>query len=128
VDNPDLREMIDLATAVHLVDLTTIVLVGVAVLCLLIGLGRQRAGSAWLRAAAALAPAGLLIACGWDLYLWRVRFDPQTGFCGLHKVSVLLGNVVGAIVVGLLYGLYLRWLWGLPFGAPRPAQSQSEED
>ncbi len=134
MDNPDLREMIDLATAGRVLDWSATGLVALAVLALAVGLVQRAARPSssapgtWLRGAAALAPLGLLLAAGWDIYLWRVRFDPQTGFCGLHKVNVLLGNTLGAVVLGLLYGLYLRWLGGLPFGAPQAKQLPSEED
>lgn len=128
MDNPDLREMIDLATANRLVGWTAMACLATALAGLLAALPCRGARGSLLRAAAAVAPAGFLIAVGWDLYLWRVRFDPETGFCGLHSVSVLAGNVLAAVVVGLLYGLYLRWLWGLPLQAAPVAQSQSEED
>jgi len=128
MDNPDLREMVDLATADRLVGWMAMACLAAALACLLAALVRRGARAGLRRAAAAVAPAGLLVAAGWDLYLWRVRFDPETGFCGLHSVSVLGGNVLAALLVGLLYGLYLRWLWGLPLQAAPVAQSQSEED
>ena len=34
-----------------------------------------------------------------------VRYDPETGYVGLHKMSVLLTNVVLFALVGLLLGL-----------------------
>jgi hypothetical protein len=73
-----------------------------------------------------VAPWSLALAAGWRAYLWRVRFDPVTGFCGLHSVGVLLGNAAAAVALGLLYGLYLRWLWRLPLGGA--GQPRTEED
>jgi hypothetical protein len=40
----------------------------------------------------------------WRLYGHLIRYDPQTGYCGLHRISVLLLNVVLFIVVGIALG------------------------
>jgi hypothetical protein len=39
------------------------------------------------------------------MYRHMVRYDPETGYVGLHKMSVLLTNVVLFTLVGLLLGL-----------------------
>jgi hypothetical protein len=48
----------------------------------------------------------------WRCFAWMVRYDPVTGYCGLHKVSVLLLNValfaLVGIGLGVLYGRLLR--------------------
>ena len=54
----------------------------------------------------------------WRSFAWMVRYDPQTGYCGLHKVSVLLLNVVifalVGVALGVAYGRLCRML------RPRP--------
>jgi len=50
----------------------------------------------------------------WRFYLWRIRIDLDRNFVGLHRVDVLVGNLllfslVGALV-GVLTYLYGRWL------------------
>jgi hypothetical protein len=110
--------MIDLASADGALRTAGLVVLGLSVLLLLLGLARGRKGLSALRWAAALAPWALVLSAGWQVYLWRVRFDPETGFLGLENVRVLVENAVGAVVLGMIYGLYLRWLWGLTFGGP----------
>jgi len=126
VPNPELREMIDLHGAARLVDFLAGAALGVTLVALALSVWRKRQQMDYLRWAAAVAPWSLLIALGWRVYLWRVRFDPATGFCGLHSVRTLLGNVAAALVLGLLYGVYLRWLWGLPPGAPQDQPTTKE--
>jgi len=41
----------------------------------------------------------------WRYYSWMVRYDPQTGYVGLHKVSVLLINVAVFVAVGAVIGV-----------------------
>ena len=50
----------------------------------------------------------------WRFYLWRIRIDLERDFVGLHRVDVLVGNLVifaatGAIV-GVIAHLYANWL------------------
>ena len=116
----DLQEMITAAQAAGLVAAAELVAICIGlvllVIALILGHGRVRAGL--LRASATLAPLGLLLAAGWDGYIACVRFNPATGFCGLHSVRVWLGLVGVAVGTGLAYGVYLRWLWSLPLEAP----------
>jgi hypothetical protein len=116
--SPELREMIDLGQAGQLVALAAVGAAVVAVVLLGVGVLWAGGREPLMRVAAALAPWSVALDAGWRAYLWRVRFDPASGFCGLHSVRVLLGNVVFAVLAGLAYGLYLRWLWGLPLSAP----------
>ncbi len=50
----------------------------------------------------------------WRFYLWRIRIDLDRNFVGLHRVDVLLGNLVLFAMVGALIGIgvrfFLRWL------------------
>ncbi len=116
--NPELREMIDLPTADGLLETAAMVVLALAVVLMIVGLIRGRKGLGMLRWAGELAPWSLVLTFGWRLFLWRMRFDPVTGFLGLESVRVLALNAVSAIVLGLAYGVYLRWLWSLPEGGP----------
>lgn len=55
---------------------------------------------------------GPLIYGLWLLYSHLIRYDPATGYCGLHRTSVLLLNVslfaVVGIALGALYGRVFR--------------------
>ncbi len=64
---------------------------------------------------------GLLMGCVfpllyalWRLYLWRIRIDLDRDFVGLHRVDVLVGNLLifalSGAVVGLIGRTYIRWL------------------
>ncbi len=50
----------------------------------------------------------------WRFYLWRIRIDLDRNFVGLHRVEVLLGNLLTFTLVGIAIGigvrLYARWL------------------
>ncbi|MCS7223107.1 MAG: hypothetical protein NZ959_00910 [Armatimonadetes bacterium] len=49
----------------------------------------------------------------WRFYLWRIRIDLDRDFVGLHRVDVLLGNLLIfcalGLLLGVLIGLYFRW-------------------
>ncbi len=49
----------------------------------------------------------------WRFYLWRIRIDLDRDFVGLHRVDVLLGNLLIftgiGILIGILARLYHRW-------------------
>lgn len=119
--------MIDLPTAGHLLQAVAIVLLAAAVVLVIVGLVRGRKGVSALRWAGALGPWVVLLTYGWKVFLWRVRFDPETGFLGLESVRVLAENAVFALVLGVAYGVYLRWLWSLPEGSSA-GNSTSQED
>lgn len=60
-----------------------------------------------------LGMLGVLNLALWHFHKYRVRFDPKTGYAGLHRVDVLLQNLlvfvlVGA-AVGVVAGLYVRY-------------------
>ena len=52
----------------------------------------------------AFALAGPLLFGAWRAHSYVTRFDPQTGYFGLDKVSVLLLEVVAAVVLGVVLG------------------------
>jgi hypothetical protein len=43
----------------------------------------------------------------WQAHKYVTRYDPQSGYFGLDKVNVLLGEVVAFIVLGA----FLGWAW-----------------
>lgn len=50
---------------------------------------------------------GILVFPLWQLHKYVTRFDPQTGYFGLDKVKVLLGEAVLFVALGAALG----WLW-----------------
>jgi len=59
-----------------------------------------------------LGMLGVLNYALWCFHKYRMRFDPVTGYAGLHRVDVLIGNFIVfiaiGIVIGLIAGLYVR--------------------
>ena len=53
------------------------------------------------------AVPGALVFPLWQLHKYVTRFDPATGYFGLDKVKVLLGEVVLFIALGAALG----WTW-----------------
>jgi len=48
----------------------------------------------------------------WRFYSWMVRYNPQTGEAGLHKVWVHAFNALIFIAFGLVLGvIYRRWVF-----------------
>lgn len=64
---------------------------------------------------------GILVWVMWVYYSWTVRYDPKTGYVGLHKVSVLLTNIVVFAAVGAAVGI----VWGRV--ASRIARGEAKE-
>ena len=62
------------------------------------GWRKAKAGGVWL---AALGPA---FYAAWRCHVYVTRYDPQTGYFGLDKVSVLLLEVVLAVALGTAVG------------------------
>lgn len=50
---------------------------------------------------------GLLVWPLWQLHKYVTRYDPQTGYFGLDKVKVLLGEAMLFIIIGVVLG----WMW-----------------
>ncbi|MCS3920064.1 hypothetical protein Q2T83_02510 [Fervidibacter sacchari] len=50
----------------------------------------------------------------WRFYLWRIRIDLERDFVGLHRVDVLVGNLVifavAGAIVGVIARFYANWL------------------
>ncbi len=47
----------------------------------------------------------------WRFYLWRIRIDLDKDFVGLHRVDVLVGNLVLFALVGAFVGFVARAYW-----------------
>ena len=73
----------------------------------LIGAARHRpACTAWRGFAVGLI--GPVIYLMWRLFSYLVRYNPETGEAGLHKVSVMLLSALIFVVVGALLGVFYR--------------------
>ncbi len=50
----------------------------------------------------------------WRFYLWRIRIDLDKNFVGLHRIDVLVGNLLifalAGAIIGLIGRTYARWL------------------
>ncbi len=107
--DPYMREIVDVAMVervlVLLAVLAPVIAVGIGAL-----VGARTCGSA-LGAAKGLTVGMLGPLCWglWRLYSYLVRYDPATGYVGLHRLAVLALNLGIFIVVGALLGmLYSR--------------------
>jgi hypothetical protein len=107
--DPYMREIVDAATLERVLVLLAI---GAPVAAVVIGalVGARTCGS--LPGAAkglfvgALGPLCYVL---WRLYSHLVRYDPTTGYVGLHKVKVLALNMAIFVAVGAILGvLYSR--------------------
>ena len=49
--------------------------------------------------------SGVLVYALWQAHKYVTRYDPQSGYFGLDKVSVLLGEVVAVVVLGATLGV-----------------------
>ena len=125
----EMKEIIDEKT-VELI--MTAVLIGGPCLGLLIGavvgLIQRQFGKRALQGLG-LGCFGILNWFMWKYYSWMVRYDPETGYVGLHKVSVLLINVAVFVAVGALIGI----AWGLlarrgTTRQPEPTPSETPQD
>ncbi len=104
-----MREIVDVAVVERVLLLLAVAVPAVATL---IGaLAGARTRRALIGAAKGLSVGILGPLCYglWHLYSYLVRYDPATGYVGLHKVKVLALNVGIFIVVGAIVGvLYSR--------------------
>lgn len=55
-----------------------------------------------------LGPLNLLL---YNLFEYMVRYDPKTGYVGLHHVKTLLINVLIFMSVGLVLGILYRLIF-----------------
>lgn len=91
----------------------TLVLLAAVVLTLVGAiLGFRAAGKRGLMAAL----VGPLIWLLWQGHKYVTRYDSKSGYFGLDKVNVLLGEVVGFIILGAVLG----WAWNRIGGGRKP--------
>ena len=62
----------------------------------------------------AWALLGPIILGLWRFYSWMVRVEPETGYVGLHKVSVFAINLLVFVLVGVALGLLFARLCRRP--------------
>lgn len=101
----DYHEIVDLQQFAGAVRVLAMAVPVVAVLVgLIAGAVRKRMGAGLVKGVA-VGLFGPIVYGLWLMYSYLVRYDPQTGTVGLHRVSVLLLNVAVFAVVGVLLGL-----------------------
>lgn len=94
-----MRELISPAQSETLVLLVSLLLALALGACGARATGRR----GWLAAL-----VGPLVFGAWQAHKYATRFDPQSGYFGLNKVSVLLGEVVVFVLAGALLGFIWR--------------------
>lgn len=101
----DFHEIVDLAQFARVVQALAIIVPVVAILIgLIVGAARKRIVAGLIKGVA-IGLLGPIIYGLWLMYNHLIRYDPATGYVGLHHVSVLLLNVAVFAVVGVLLGL-----------------------
>jgi hypothetical protein len=101
----DYHEIVDLGQFARAVQALAIAMPLAAVLIgLIVGAARKQLVARLVRGVA-VGLLGPIIYGLWLLYSYNIRYDPQTGVAGLHRVSILLVNVAVFAVVGVLLGL-----------------------
>jgi hypothetical protein len=116
--DPYMKEIVD-AAAVERV----LLLVAVAAPLVAVAIGAvagARSCGSRLGAAKGLSVGALGPLCYglWHLYSYLVRYDPATGYVGLHRVSVLALNVGIFIAVGAVLGVLYSRIFPGSGGAP----------
>ena len=124
--DPQLHEIVDLAQ----VDLAMVYLALAApLLGIIIGAiaGRLRGGVlSGIGRGLAFGMLGPIICVMWRFYRYMVRYDPATGYVGLHKMSVLAINICVFAIVGILLGaLYGKLIAGRP---SQPTEDTNQSD
>lgn len=104
----DYREIVDLQQFARAVQLLA---AGIPLVAIIIGLivgARRRNLAASLGKGVAIGLLGPLLYGLWLMYSYLIRYDPRTGYVGLHRVTVLLLNVAIFAVIGVVLGLVYR--------------------
>jgi len=100
-----MRELVDIAVFERLLQAIAIAGPVVGALSGLILGVRRRAPAAGLVKGIALGALGPVLFALWRLYSYLVRYDPATGYVGLHRVDVLLLNVLIFVAIGAVLGI-----------------------
>lgn len=101
----DYREIVDLQQFARAVQLLAIAVPLIAIIVGLIVGARRRNIIAGLGKGIAIGVLGPLLYGLWLMYSYLIRYDPQTGYVGLHRVTVLLVNVAIFAGIGVVLGL-----------------------
>ena len=101
----DYHEIVDLQQFARIITGLAVALPVIAVLVgLIVGSMRRNVAGGLLKGLA-IGLLGPIIYGLWLLYSHLIRYNPQTGYVGLHHVSVLLLNVAIFAVIGIILGL-----------------------
>jgi tetrahydromethanopterin S-methyltransferase subunit C len=124
--DPQLHEIVDLAQ----VDMAMVyVALAAPVLGLIIGaiVGRLRSNVLYgTGRGLAFGMLGPVVFIMWHFYRYMIRYDPASGYVGLHKMSVFVLNIAVFAIVGVLLGaLYGKLVAGQRL---RPAQDTNQSD
>lgn len=103
----DFHEIVDLNQFAFAMRVVAIIVPVVALIGLIVGKMRGGAKDGLARAVA-VGLLGPLIYGLWLMYSYLIRYDPQTGYVGLHRVSVMLLNVAIFAAIGVVLGLVYR--------------------
>ncbi|MGD8240313.1 MAG: hypothetical protein PVH68_17290 [Armatimonadota bacterium] len=113
--DPYMKEIVDLAVVERLLLLLA---VAAPVVAVAIGaLAGARTCGSLIGGAKGLSVGilGPLCYALWELYSYLVRYDPATGYVGLHRVNVLALNAAIFVAVGVVLGVvYSRIFPGAP--------------
>jgi len=100
----EFHEIVDLQQFTRCLQALAIALPLIAVaVSVIVGVKKKHLGQSIVKGIV-LGLWGPLIYALWLLYSFFVRYNPQTGEAGLHRVSVLLINVAIFAVIGVLLG------------------------
>ena len=110
--DPQLHEIVDIATVNKLV-------IALAIAAPVIGLlwgviaGRLHGDMAnALKRGLAAGLLGPIVLVMWKFYNYMVRYNPETGYVGLHRMSVYVVNVFIFAIAGVALGLLYSRVWG----------------
>lgn len=104
----DYHEIVDLNQFARAIQLLAIAIPVVAIIVGLVVGARRRNLVAGLGKGIVIGLLGPLLYGLWLMYSYLIRYDPQTGYVGLHRVTVLLLNVAIFAVIGVVLGLVYR--------------------
>ncbi len=105
-----MKELISLETANRVVLLVGLLWVPLAALVGYLRARRSERRASMLRRTGVAVTIGPVVIGLWHLYLYLVRFDPQTGYFGLVSLKVLGLCLLIFAAVGALYGRLLSTL------------------
>lgn len=99
---------------------TFVLLAAILIMVVGAGLGYRAIGTRGVLAGL----CGPLVLGLWQVHKYVTRYDPQTGYFGLDKVKVLLGEVVLFVVLGAALG----WAWSTLSRSKNSLTAKDAED